>query len=331
MHGIHLFKKYFIPGEHNDHKPHVLRTEATVFFLTVILLVEMIFLLQVAFIHPRLGNFAEVLPSIIAALTNDDRKADDLPGLQVNTILQKAAQMKADDMAAKGYFAHTSPEGVTPWYWIERAGYRYDYVGENLAVNFFDSSDVNQAWMDSVKHRENIMSANFTEIGIATARGVYEGKETVFIVQMFGRPAQIAETRERPKTVAIAQAKSRPRSTSTVDGQPGQLTAQGVASTSAGEVSGVSFGMTEAPLADPINPPAKVSAFKKMLSMPRMMNAYLYGVLLTIIALALTLKVFVKIRIQHVGLIANGAALLIIMTTALLVNQKIALLYANIV
>ena len=65
--------------------------------------------------------------------------------------------------------------------------------------------------------------------------------------------------------------------------------------------------------------------------MPRLMNAYLYGVLLTIISLALVLKVFIKIKIQHSQLIANGVMLLIIMATALVINQKIVLAYGNIV
>ncbi|KKU76320.1 MAG: hypothetical protein UY00_C0015G0001, partial [Candidatus Wolfebacteria bacterium GW2011_GWA1_47_6] len=130
MKGIHLLKKYFIPGEHNDHKPHILRTEVVMFFFAVILLVEMIFLLQVEMLHSRKGYFAQVLPSVIAGLANDNRQIDKLPRLQTSEVLQKAAQMKADDMAQKGYFAHNSPEGVTPWYWIDRAGYKYDYAGE---------------------------------------------------------------------------------------------------------------------------------------------------------------------------------------------------------
>ena len=195
-------KKYFIPGEHNDHKPHMLRTEVAMFFFAVILLVEVVFLLQVAILHSNTGYFAQVLPSVIAGLTNDNRQVDNLPGLRVNEVLQRAAQMKADDMAQKGYFAHNSPDGITPWHWIDEAGYAYEYAGENLAINFIDSSDVNKAWMDSPAHRKNILNANFTEIGIATANGVYEGKETTFIVQVFGRPAKKAE--EKKPIVAVS-------------------------------------------------------------------------------------------------------------------------------
>jgi len=110
--------------------------------------------------------------------------------LKVSPILEKAAQMKADDMASKSYFAHNTPDGKTPWYWLEQAGYRYIYAGENLAVNFENSEDVETAWMNSPGHFLNIMNPKYTEIGIATSTGIYKGREAVFVVQMFGKPSQ---------------------------------------------------------------------------------------------------------------------------------------------
>jgi hypothetical protein len=91
-------------------------------------------------------------------------------------------------MAKEGYFAHDSPSGVTPWEWFDEVEYTYETAGENLAIDFSDSDAVVDAWMDSRLHRENILEEDFTEIGIATARGEYEGRETVFVVQMFGTP-----------------------------------------------------------------------------------------------------------------------------------------------
>ena len=60
------------------------------------------------------------------------------------------------DMAEKSYFAHTSPEGLTPWYWITLAGYRFSLAGENLAIDFTESEDVENAWMNSPAHRASI-------------------------------------------------------------------------------------------------------------------------------------------------------------------------------
>jgi uncharacterized protein YkwD len=125
---------------------------------------------------------------VLVNLTNQNRVAANVSELKVSPILEKAAQMKADDMAAKGYFAHNTPEGLTPWYWFEQAGYKYIYAGENLAVNFEDSEDVETAWMNSRGHFLNIMNPNFTEIGIATSTGIYKGRQAIFVVQMFGAP-----------------------------------------------------------------------------------------------------------------------------------------------
>lgn len=131
---------------------------------------------------------AAVISAVLVDLANEDRTELALPELKVNPLLTAAAQAKADDMAKKGYFSHTTPEGYDSWHWFKEVGYDYRYAGENLAVNFADSGDVEKAWMQSPTHRDNIVSPRYTEIGIATAVGMYQGRETVFAVQMFGMP-----------------------------------------------------------------------------------------------------------------------------------------------
>ena len=44
--------------------------------------------------------------------------------------------MKADDMASKNYFAHNTLEGFTPWYWFDKAGYKYIYAGRKFGSQF---------------------------------------------------------------------------------------------------------------------------------------------------------------------------------------------------
>jgi hypothetical protein len=144
--------------------------------------------LQTGYVRQSSGFLSSVLPSVLVDITNENRLVEGLGELEQNDTLTQAAQLKAEHMAENGYFAHDSPSGVTPWHWFEEAGYSYEHAGENLAVNYSDSQDVVEAWMDSQLHRENILERDFTEIGIATARGQYEGKETVFVVQMFGTP-----------------------------------------------------------------------------------------------------------------------------------------------
>ena len=136
----------------------------------------------------RTPQVASVVHSVLVDLANRDRESKKLPPLKINPVLTAAAQAKADDMAARGYFAHVAPDGKEPWYWFEKVGYQYEYAGENLAIDFADSIDVQRAWMNSPTHRDNILNGRFTEVGIATAQGMYQGRLTTFVVQEFGTP-----------------------------------------------------------------------------------------------------------------------------------------------
>ena len=129
----------------------------------------------------------QVFVDELIVLSNKERAAADLPELHVNDKLSTAAYQKALDMLANNYFAHTSPDGVTPWFWIDQEKYQYIYAGENLAINFLTPQVTHVAWMKSESHRENILNPHFDEVGIALARGVMNGKEAVIVVQMFGK------------------------------------------------------------------------------------------------------------------------------------------------
>ncbi len=155
-------------------------------------------------------------------LTNENRIQNALPGLMIDPVLVKAAQEKADDEAAKGYFAHTSPEGIDSWHWFAQAGYSFTYAGENLAVDFTDSTAVMSAWMNSPTHRANILNGHYTQIGIATASGMYEGHPTIFVVQEFGSPAAqktvsapIAAATQPSEPTQMAEATTLPASSPT--------------------------------------------------------------------------------------------------------------------
>ncbi len=136
------------------------------------------------------NQYASVIAGVLVDLTNGDRAQNNLHTLTMSTALVAVAQAKANDMAAKSYFAHVSPEGLDPWHWFKQADYAFDYAGENLAVDFSDSVDVERAWMNSPTHRENILNPKFTEIGIATAEGIFQGRSTTFVVQAFGTPSE---------------------------------------------------------------------------------------------------------------------------------------------
>lgn len=130
-----------------------------------------------------------VLPAVVVELTNEERLAITEAPLSRSQVLDQAATLKAEDMARGQYFAHYSPDGVTPWHWFDEVGYFYAHAGENLAIHFSDSGEVVDAWMNSPTHKANIVNGNYTEIGVGTAKGVYQGFDTVFVVQLFGTPA----------------------------------------------------------------------------------------------------------------------------------------------
>jgi uncharacterized protein YkwD len=136
------------------------------------------------------GQGAAVVTSVLADLANTDRGLNHAGALRVSPQLTAIAQAKANDMAANGYFAHNSPSGKTPWYWFRQEGYSFTYAGENLAIDFSDSAEVEAAWMKSPTHRANLLNGKFTEVGIATAVGTYQGHTTTFVVEEFGTPAR---------------------------------------------------------------------------------------------------------------------------------------------
>jgi len=144
----------------------------------------------VLFVILNLSYFSIVKAAVSAgsliALANSSRAQAGLGDLSNNSQLESAAFAKANDMLEKDYFAHTSPEGKTPWDFIKEAGYGYVYAGENLAIGYTDAAELHNAWMNSPSHRDNILNPNFKEIGIAVASGEYEGSETTVVVQMFG-------------------------------------------------------------------------------------------------------------------------------------------------
>ncbi|MBU4421801.1 hypothetical protein KKB41_02480, partial [Patescibacteria group bacterium] len=109
--------------------------------------------------------------------------------LKQNNELNTSALLKAKDMFARQYFEHNSPTGEDVGYWVDKEGYEYIIIGENLALgNFKNDEALVNGWMASPGHKENILNSSYTEIGIAVLKGTYQGKETWMAVQHFGKP-----------------------------------------------------------------------------------------------------------------------------------------------
>lgn len=123
--------------------------------------------------------------SILAAM-NRERAAYGLGPLRLNETLSLAATDRIDDMFAKRYFAHVSPDGIQPFTWARKRGYRYSLIGENLAVGYSGTSVVD-GWMRSPGHRENILQRSFDEVGLAIADGAPQrGYRGPTVVALYG-------------------------------------------------------------------------------------------------------------------------------------------------
>ena len=116
-------KHHFVPSEANAYRPHLLHRQWLVFFFVIILATEG-FLVSNLVARQTSQNFlAAVVPAEIIGLTNTERAQNNVGNLTEDALLDKAAQAKASDMAANGYFAHVGPDGKTPWQWITQYYY----------------------------------------------------------------------------------------------------------------------------------------------------------------------------------------------------------------
>jgi uncharacterized protein YkwD len=126
----------------------------------------------------------------IVDLTNAQRRANGLPELRVSGYLAQSAQSHADDQARRNYFAHDTPEGVTPRDRMLAVGYDpQTFVGENIYYYYGDQVGIQPEaavnwWMNSPGHRANILDPRYTEIGVGLAITTADGK--YIYVQNFG-------------------------------------------------------------------------------------------------------------------------------------------------
>lgn len=116
----------------------------------------------------------------VVDLTNQERVKNGLPALKVDLTLSKMAHEKSRDMSANGYFSHTSPTYGSPFDMMKQYGITYSYAGENIAMGQKTPEEVVNAWMNSEGHRKNILSPNFTHIGVGyVSQGNYWTQEFI--------------------------------------------------------------------------------------------------------------------------------------------------------
>src|SRR3989344_3199168 len=210
----------FLPRESNNWRARLLHPS-----LILVLIIYVVWSQQlisgVSNSFPQILGFAsQIPPEQIISLTNAERQSRGLAPLKLNSDLSQAAQAKAGDMFARDYWAHVSPVGTQPWYFITQAGYTYRYAAENLARDFSDPASIVAAWVTSPSHRENLFSSKYQDIGVAVVDGKLGGRETTLVVQMFGTPltsqpvvggaASFTVQAEEPASPAVALAEAGP-------------------------------------------------------------------------------------------------------------------------
>lgn len=194
----------FFPHPHNNHKARILHRHSLLVLLGLLVMAQAAIGLSHQ-IKPGVLGYASVIPpQTIIELTNNERTKLGLASLKVNSELTKAAEAKAVDMFAKGYWAHNAPDGTEPWSFILNAGYSYLHAGENLARDFNSPEAVVTAWMNSPSHKANLISPKYQDIGVAVMDGKINGVETTLVVQMFGTLQSVAPKIQAQNTSVVA-------------------------------------------------------------------------------------------------------------------------------
>lgn len=166
--------------------------------------------------HDVLGYATEMSASSLLSSTNVQRAANGLSSFTLNSKLNSAAQAKANDMMVDDYWAHTAPDGKTPWYWITQAGYSYQSAGENLAYGFATSADTVTGWMNSPSHRANILNGSFREVGfgIVNAPNYQSSGPQTIVVAMYAQPYAAAPApAPTPVPAPVPTAATKPKTT----------------------------------------------------------------------------------------------------------------------
>lgn len=127
---------------------------------------------------PAAGTSAQ---AAVLALVNQERAKVGCRPVTASSALNALAQSFSEDMAARGFFGHTDPDGATPWDRADKAGVE-GLGGENIARGQADAQAVMDAWMNSDGHRANILNCDYTTLGV----GVHLGSGGPWWTQDFG-------------------------------------------------------------------------------------------------------------------------------------------------
>jgi uncharacterized protein YkwD len=134
-----------------------------------------------------LADLTAVRTAMLARV-NAARRAAGVRPLATDPRLAAAAQAHAQDMLARAYYDHETPEGQTPRERVESTGYLAHKVGENIAEGQFSVEEVMSGWLGSSGHRRNLLDPEFRDLGVGLAVGRFEDRLRILWVQEFAVP-----------------------------------------------------------------------------------------------------------------------------------------------
>ncbi|MER6498281.1 CAP domain-containing protein [Streptomyces sp. NPDC001455] len=106
----------------------------------------------------------------VLALVNEERAKAGCSPVTTSASLTSLAQDLSEDMAARGFFDHTDPDGRSPWDRASDAGVR-GLAAENIARGQADARAVMDSWLHSEGHRRNILNCDYRTLGVGVHRG----------------------------------------------------------------------------------------------------------------------------------------------------------------
>jgi hypothetical protein len=243
--------------------------------------------------HSVLGYATDMSVQELFDDTNAQRTANGEGNLNINSQLDAAAQAKANDMVARDYWSHNTPDGQTPWTFITNAGYTYTTAGENLAYGFATSSDTITGWMNSAEHRANILNAGYKDVGFGIANSAnYQGSgpETV-VVAMYGSPAGNSVATAVPAQSTPVKIQSPTPSTPTPVATPAPATTQPAAVPSGTPTSSTPSAKADTTKSAVIEPASRPVARVQLLTGGQApWSAFAISLIMTVAILAFALR-----------------------------------------
>jgi len=176
------------------------------------------------------GTFSPASEAELFALTNQARAAAGLAPLRNDSALVSIARWRSQDMGDRDYFSHNiPPSGEMVFDVMQQRGYCFTLAGENIGWNTYPddqaTATIQQMFMNSPAHRENIMGARWEVMGIGAYQAA-SGKKlwTVLFADKCGAtatPTPKPTATPTPKPAATPTATPRPTPRSTAIPTPG--------------------------------------------------------------------------------------------------------------